>query len=131
MSEDVKPSNSHVALNTIEDPDGTQRQIVRENLPFGTASGRDQGTYFIGYAADPGVIELMLRRMFIGEPVGNHDRILDFSTAITGCLFFVPPAEFLDDPDAFEAPGSTDPTDHTTAQPPGDDSLAIGSLKGR
>ena len=36
--------------------------------------------------------------MFIGNPPGNHDRILDFSTAVTGGLFFVPSADFLDDP---------------------------------
>ena len=41
--------------------------------------------------------ELMLERMFIGWPVGNYDRILDFSTALTGALFFVPSADFLDD----------------------------------
>ena len=35
MPDDVKPANSHVALNTIEDPDGTERQILRANMPFG------------------------------------------------------------------------------------------------
>ena len=39
----------------------------------------------------------MLEHMFIGDPPGNHDRILDFSTAVTGSLFFVPTATFLDD----------------------------------
>ena len=39
----------------------------------------------------------MLRRMFLGDPYGNYDRILDFSTALTGSLFFAPTAEFLDD----------------------------------
>jgi len=40
----------------------------------------------------------MLQRMFLGDPPGNYDRILDFSTAVTGTLFFVPTADFLDDP---------------------------------
>ena len=53
LPDDVKPSNSHVALNTIEDADGTQRQIVRDNLPFGNVGEGEFGTYFIGYAADP------------------------------------------------------------------------------
>jgi putative iron-dependent peroxidase len=56
------------------------------------------GTYFIGYAATPSVIELMLQRMFLGNPPGNYDRILDFSTAVTGTLFFVPTEDFLNDP---------------------------------
>ncbi|MCH8629032.1 Dyp-type peroxidase [Arsenicicoccus piscis] len=53
MPDDVKPSNSHVALNTIHDADGNQLQIVRDNLPFGSIGDDDFGTYFIGYAKDP------------------------------------------------------------------------------
>ena len=96
MADDVKPSNSHVALNVIEAADGTQRQIVRENMPFGAIGTREFGTYFIGYAADPGITEEMLRNMFLGKPAGNTDRILDFSTAVTGSLYFVPTEDFLD-----------------------------------
>jgi porphyrinogen peroxidase len=98
LPDDVKPANSHVALNTIVDEDGSERQIVRFNMPFGRVGAREFGTYFIGYARAPDVIEQMLTNMFIGRPPGNYDRILDFSTAVTGNLFFVPTAEFLDDP---------------------------------
>lgn len=35
--------------------------------------------------------------MFIGNPPGNYDRILDFSTAVTGTLFFVPTRDMLDE----------------------------------
>ncbi|WP_250636630.1 Dyp-type peroxidase [Pimelobacter simplex] len=34
--------------------------------------------------------------MFVGKPAGNHDRVLDFSEALTGTLFFVPSTDFLD-----------------------------------
>jgi porphyrinogen peroxidase len=98
MADDVKPTNSHVALNTIVDADGNEQQIVRDNMPFGQLGEGEFGTYFIGYASDPGVIEQMLSNMFLGDPPGNYDRILDFSTAHTGNLFFVPTADFLDDP---------------------------------
>ena len=98
LSDDAKPSNSHVALNTIFDPDGTQHQILRDNMAFGTIGQGEFGTYFIGYAATPTVIERMLENMFIGNPPGNHDRVLDFSRAVTGSLFFVPTADFLDAP---------------------------------
>lgn len=120
LPEAAKPSNSHVALTTITDPDGTARQIVRENLPFGNAAAGEFGTYFIGYAADPGVIERMLFRMFVGEPVGNTDRILDFSTAVTGCLFFAPPADFLEDPSPATSAATTDVqvTNISTTVPP-------------
>jgi putative iron-dependent peroxidase len=97
LPDEIKLSNSHVALNTIVDDDGVERQIVRENTAFGRLGVGEFGTYFIGYCADPSVTELMLRNMFIGKPVGNYDRILDFSTAMTGALFFVPSVDFLDD----------------------------------
>jgi len=107
MPDEVKPANSHVALNTIIEPDGTQRQILRANMPFGQAGRGEFGTYFIGYAATPAVTEQMLANMFIGRPPGNYDRILDVSTAITGGLFFAPSADFLDDlPDPPGLPGS-------------------------
>jgi putative iron-dependent peroxidase len=106
MPDDVKPANSHVALNTIIDPDGAQRQILRANMPFGEVGRGEFGTYYIGYAATPGVTEQMLVNMFTGSPPGNYDRILDFSTPATGILFFVPSADFLDDlPDLPAAPG--------------------------
>ena len=92
-----KATNSHVALNVIEDADGAELKILRDNMPFGSIKDGEFGTYYIAYAATPDVPELMLRRMFLGEPFGNYDRILDFSTAVTGSLFFVPTAAFLDD----------------------------------
>jgi putative iron-dependent peroxidase len=92
-----KATNSHVALNTIEDPDGNELKILRDNMPFGSVAAGEFGTYYIAYAATPDVPEQMLRRMFFGDPYGNYDRILDFSTALTGSLFFVPTGAFLDD----------------------------------
>src|SRR6185312_10320295 len=97
LPDEVKPANSHVALNTIEDEDGDEKKIVRDNMPFGSIGKGEFGTYFIAYASDPGVTEQMLRNMFVGRPPGNYDRILDFSTAVTGSLFFVPSADLLDD----------------------------------
>src|ERR1700722_18557284 len=108
MPDDVKPVNSHVALNTVTGPDGEEIKIVRANMPFGHASTGEFGTYYIAYAATPDIIELMLVNMFIGRPPGNTDRILAFPTAVTGPLFSAPPAEFLEDPpDAPAAAGET------------------------
>lgn len=98
IPDEQKATDSHVALTTITDPDGTERDIVRDNMPFGSLEHGEYGTYFAGYAADPSVTERMLTRMFVGEPAGNTDRILEVSTAVTGGLYFVPPREFLDDP---------------------------------
>ena len=98
MPDDVKPKNSHLALNVVTDPDGTELKILRDNMPFGNLGHREFGTYYIAYAKTPQITERMLTNMFIGDPPGNYDRILDFSTALTGTLFFVPSQDFLDDP---------------------------------
>jgi putative iron-dependent peroxidase len=130
--DELKPVNSHLALNTIVDPDGVQRQIVRLNMPFGNVGGGEFGTYFIGYARSPDVIEEMLRNMFIGKPPGNHDRILDFSRAITGNLFYVPTADFLDDPPSSGVASSgkdSDESASTREDMPDDGSLGLGSLR--
>jgi porphyrinogen peroxidase len=129
MADDVKPANSHVALNTIIDDSGVQRQILRFNMPFGRVGAGEFGTYYIAYARTPDVIEQMLTNMFIGNPPGNTDRILDFSTPLTGILFFVPTAAFLDDPPAAGAGAGM----NAASAPVVDDedgSLGIGSLKG-
>jgi putative iron-dependent peroxidase len=132
MPDDVKPANSHVALNTVTGPDGEEVKIIRANMPFGHSSRGEFGTYYIAYAATSDIIELMLVNMFVGRPPGNTDRILDFSTAITGSLFFAPTADFLDDlPDPPSAAGPPVVDDVAAGNPPaGDGSLGIGSLKG-
>ena len=107
LAEDVKPTNSHVALNTIVGPDGVERQIVRANMPFGTVGGGEFGTYFIGYCHTPTVIEQMLENMFLGDPPGQLRPNFDFSTAVTGTLFFVPTADFLDDPPPLPSQGKS------------------------
>jgi putative iron-dependent peroxidase len=94
----TRPGNSHVALTATAAPGGARRPILRDKMPFGSAGRGEFGTYFTGYAAHPGVIEQMLTSMFIGDPPGNYDRILDFSAAVTGGLFFAPSADFLGDP---------------------------------
>ncbi|HWU52429.1 MAG TPA: Dyp-type peroxidase, partial [Tahibacter sp.] len=104
LDDTVKPSYAHNALTTIEE-DGREIKILRENMPFGRAGQAEFGTYFIGYARSPRTIEQMLKNMFIGRPAGNYDRLLDFSRAVTGGLFFVPSADFLDDPPSPGAAG--------------------------
>ena len=126
LSDAVKPPNSHVALNTVVDEDGNEQQIVRDNMPFGSVASGEFGTYFIGYAKTPRVTEQMLVNMFIGRPPGVTDRILDFSTAVTGSLFFVPSADLLDDP---PGPPGEPPAEVSDPPAPADGSLGIGSLK--
>ncbi|MDO5623424.1 MAG: Dyp-type peroxidase [Pseudomonadota bacterium] len=133
LADDVKPANSHVALNVVEDDDGNELAIVRANMPFAAPARGEFGTYFIGYARDPAVTELMLTNMFIGRPPGNHDRLLDFSTAVTGTLFFVPPVPMLDEMGDGNpaAPAADTPASASQAVGGPGGVLAIGSLKGQ
>lgn len=137
LADDVKPSYAHNALTVITGPDGEEVQIVRDNMPYGSVGDGTYGTYFIGYARSPATIEQMLVNMFAGSPEGNYDRLLDFSTAVTGNLFFVPAVPLLENLGA-TAPAGVAPArgavpDRGGAaparpQPPG--TLTIGSLKG-
>lgn len=126
-----KPSFAHNALTVIEE-DGQEVQILRDNMAFGRVGG-ELGTYFIGYSRSPRTIEVMLENMFVGKPPGNYDRLLDFSRAVTGNLFFVPSATFLEAVTVEEPAAAVVPN---PAAPPAskpltaDGSLRIGSLKG-
>ena len=129
LDDDVKPANSHVALNVIEDADGNELKILRHNMPFGEVGKGEYGTFYIGYSRSPAVTERMLENMFIGDPPGNTDRILEFSTALTGSLFFTPIVDFLNNPPSL--PGTETATAPPEPTTPSDGSLAIGSLKGQ
>ena len=94
LDDATKPASAHNALTTIIE-NGEQLEIVRDNMSFGEVGRGEFGTYFIGYARSPHRIEQMLQNMFVGRPPGNYDRLLDFSRAVTGTLFFVPSATFL------------------------------------
>jgi len=132
LDDSIKPTSAHNALTTITE-NGTELQIVRDNMPFGQVGSGEFGTYFIGYCRTPRVTEQMIENMFVGRPPGNYDRMLDFSRAVTGTLFFVPSATFLDalgdeasaTPAAQSAAGPSPSTASTS-----DGSLGIGSLKG-
>ncbi|KAE9643995.1 Dyp-type peroxidase [Pseudomonas sp. PB106] len=97
LGEDVKPSNSHSALTTISNAAGEEVKILRDNMPFGRPGAGEFGTFFIGYPRSPEPMEQMLENMFVGKPLGNYDKLLDFSTAVTGGLYFVPSADLLEE----------------------------------
>ncbi len=128
LDDAVKPSSAHNALTTIVE-NGKEIKILRDNMPFGRAGQGEFGTYFIGYARSPGTIEQMLVNMFVGRPAGNYDRLLDFSRAVSGNLFFAPSATFLESvgDDASVAAADAPARSIASAR---DGSLNIGSLKG-
>jgi putative iron-dependent peroxidase len=134
LDDAVKPTSAHSALTTIVE-NGKEVKIVRDNMPFGSVAQGEFGTYFIGYARSPRTTEQMLTNMFIGRPTGNYDRLLDFSRAVTGNLFFMPSATFLDNVADEPAPAIVLPDPSMAAETPTqaparEGSLGIGSLKG-
>ncbi len=146
LDDSVKPTSAHSALTTIVE-NGKEIKILRDNMPFGRPGYGEFGTYFIGYSRSPRTIEQMLENMFIGRPPGNYDRILDFSRAVTGNLFFVPSATFLDNvadqtsedqsnedqpaaAESSEDPAATETSSSSSTSSVRDGSLGIGSLKG-
>lgn len=133
LDDSVKPTSAHNALTTIEE-NGKEVKILRDNMPFGRLAQGEFGTYFIGYSRSPSTIEKMLENMFVGSPPGNYDRLLDFSHAVTGNLFFTPSATFLENAaeDQHEsAAASAGPGGEAPHSPHASDgSLGIGSLKG-
>jgi len=138
LDDTVKPSSAHIALMTIVE-NGTQLDILRHNMSFGDVGKGEFGTYFIGYARSPQRTEQMLNNMFVGNPPGNYDRLLDFSRAVTGTLFFVPSATFLENVSTIApatATSTVPDTGEREAEEPfkaraPDGSLGIGSLKER
>ncbi len=135
LDDKIKPTSAHSALTTIIE-DGEEIQIVRDNMPFGRVAQGEFGTYFIGYSSSPRTTEQMLENMFVGRPPGNYDRLLDFSRAVTGNLFFAPSATFLEAVTEDEPAGAEQlavPAAIESSQPTPsvhDGSLGIGSLKG-
>jgi porphyrinogen peroxidase len=135
LDDSAKPTSAHSALTTIVE-DGKEVKILRNNMPFGRPAHGEFGTYFIGYSRSPRTIERMLDNMFVGRPPGNYDRLLDFSRAVTGNLFFVPSATFLETVSEDQpvttglsaAPQASAPSPSIPAVRSG--SLGIGSLKG-
>jgi putative iron-dependent peroxidase len=132
LDDAVKPAYAHNALAKVV-VDGKEIKIIRDNMPFGRVAENEFGTYFIGYARSPRTIEQMLENMFVGQPPGNYDRLLDFSVAKTGNLFFVPSATFLDniaDDDPASEVSDKPAVPAPQPAPKRQGSLNIGSLKG-
>jgi putative iron-dependent peroxidase len=134
LDDSVKPTSAHNALTTITE-NGKEVKILRDNMPFGRIGQGEFGTYFIGYSRSPRTTEQMIKNMFVGRPPGNYDRLLDFSRAVTGTLFFAPSADFLDaqaddesEAAARPAPVSVELSLSSPRRNGG--SLGVGSLKG-
>jgi putative iron-dependent peroxidase len=138
LDDNVESQKAHKTLTTITDDNGDELEILRDNMPFGSPGSGEMGTYFIGYSARLWVTMRMIERMFIGDPPGYYDKILDVSRAVTGSTFFVPSngvLQALGDPesltDAFRLaaePSSLSDERSEESKGGGTDALRLASL---
>lgn len=89
---EVRPPDSHITRAEIHDAAGEERPIYRRSTPFGTAG--EQGLYFLAFSAERDRFDEMLAGMY-GTDGSIRDRLLDFSTPVTGSYYFAPSAQTL------------------------------------
>jgi putative iron-dependent peroxidase len=92
LSDRAKPPTAHISRTVIE-VDGEELEIVRHSFPYGTTS--ESGLFFIAYTRDLAIPEQMLARMIGTSGDGLHDRLMEFSRAISGATFFAPSLSML------------------------------------
>ena len=90
LEDDEKDPAAHNVV-AQDNRDDEEHKIVRMNVPFAEPGQGVRGTYFIGYARYWDVTKTMLTNMFT-----QNDKLLDYSTPVTGMLFLIPSLDTLD-----------------------------------
>ncbi|MRI35406.1 peroxidase [Endozoicomonas sp. OPT23] len=94
FSGDEKAPTAHVKKSNIKNTEGKSMEILRHSMPYGNAS--ESGLFFASYCRTPEHFEKMLEAMIQADSHGHYDHLMDYSNAVTGCLFFAPSVDFLD-----------------------------------
>ena len=89
---DAMPPDSHVSRTDVTE-DGVALKIYRRSAPYGNV--QEHGLYFVGFACDPHRFDVQLRRMYGLAGDGLSDRLIHYTTAITGAYWFAPGADAL------------------------------------
>ena len=92
LSDRAKPSTAHTSRTVIEEQ-GEELEIVRHSFPYGTTT--ECGLFFIAYTRDLAIPEKMLSRMVGTAGDAHHDRLLEFTRAVSGATFFAPSMRVL------------------------------------
>jgi putative iron-dependent peroxidase len=90
---DPLPDTSHIGRVQIEE-DGEELEIFRRSVPFGTV--REHGLYFVAFSADPSRYLKMLSAMYGTSGDGRSDRLMSFTTPVSGAFYFAPSLDALD-----------------------------------
>lgn len=93
LPDDEKPETAHISRVVIEE-DGEELEIVRHSMAYHSLAG-ESGLFFAAYTNDPDIIEKMLARMYGQAGDGLHDHLMDYTTPVSGAMFFTPSLETL------------------------------------
>ena len=110
LDDAVKPTSAHNALTTITRTARSWRSCAT-TCRSAMSARASSAPISSAMPAPRGGSSRCSTNMFVGRPPGNYDRLLDFSRAVTGTLFFVPSATFLEDVTAEMPPPRTRRTD--------------------
>ena len=94
MAPDVKPPDSHIGLAEVADEDGEELDVYRRSVPWADAA--EQGLQFVSFGRDVDRFDLQLRHIYGEVDPSLVDRLLTFTTALTGSFWFCPSVEDLD-----------------------------------
>lgn len=89
LDDDEKDPRAHNIISQ-DNRDDEEHKIVRMNVVYANPGEGVRGTYFIGYARHWDVTRKMVINMFTQD-----DRLLEYSTALKGQLFFIPSKELM------------------------------------
>ena len=93
FSPEDKAPTAHIKRVNLKDEHGKSMEILRHSMPYGSA--REAGLFFIAYSKTPRHFTLMLKAMIQADPSGHYDHLMNYTTAVSGCAFFAPSVEFL------------------------------------
>jgi putative iron-dependent peroxidase len=84
---EAMPRDSHVSRTDL-DESGPDLKIYRRSAPYGRVG--EHGLYFLAFSSQLHRFDLMLKRMYGVAGDGVHDRLIEFSRAVTGAYWFAP-----------------------------------------
>jgi putative iron-dependent peroxidase len=89
---DAMPKDSHVSKTDLK-VDGEAMKIYRRSYPF--ANKNEKGLYFLAFTCDPMRINVQLESMLGNSEDNIPDRLMEFSTPVTGSYYFAPSQDYL------------------------------------
>ena len=85
---DEKPLTAHTKRASLKDSQGSSVEILRHSMPYGNLT--EAGLLFASYCRTPENFTLVLKSMVEGDGHGHTDKLMQYTTAVTGQSFFAP-----------------------------------------